>query len=220
MKFSYDLKIGATVIHIEDEAGSQKEMFEKISPMQAVEIAATGKKDVYLSVRTTKGGDKYYALVCPSEGLEFPFGVLKEGGGTLFPGKYIKAEKKTIQKWFPMQHGTVADPEEESKIESEPQSKPAPESASGKADNVRQLANRPLTADEMDRRSRAIVGANGVAKEGDGYRVRINSQVSFFVSKPGDKVVCNCERFDTAGTCEHIKAVVLFNTPVKKAVNQ
>ena len=219
IKFSYDLKIGRTVIHIEDEAASQKELFEKVSPMQAVEIAANGKDDVYLSVRTTRGGDKYYALVCPSEGLEFPFGVLKDGGGALFPGKYNKAEKKTVQRWLPLQHGTIADPEDDPEGEKEPQPQPKPSTArasqSGRSsaqghDNVLQLTNRALSPEEKEKRALTLVASQAISVANGKYTVKVNDAVSYAVSQISGKVACNCERFKVGGDCEHILAVRKF----------
>jgi hypothetical protein len=211
IKFKYDLKIGRTIIHIEDEAASQKELFEKISPMQAVEIAANGKDDVYLSVRTTKGGDKYYALVCPSQKLEYPFGVLKDGDGVLFPGKYNKTEKKTTQGWITLQHGTVTDSEEGTESEGDPslQSK-VPASASANHDNIRHLANRPLSPEEKEKRALALVASKAITQTDGGYKVQVNSAVFYMIKRVDGKVICNCEQFDPEAGCEHRLAVSKF----------
>lgn len=112
MKVTYELKLGDRSFFLEDDVISMKDFFQKFAPYQALEVETSGMTGVYLSHRVTSGGDDYYALVRPEEGLELHFGVVKDNSGRMFPGKYNKAEKRTDKRWVKIQHGNMADPGE------------------------------------------------------------------------------------------------------------
>lgn len=223
MKFSYPLEIGDKTFLIEDEATTQQEMFEKVAPMQALEIAAKEKPDVYLSFRTTRDGHKYYALICPSEKSEFALGASQKRPGELFPGKVVKSgnTKKTVREWSKMQYGEAQDHDDdpEENREEPKESKKPKDQGTGQASssNVLPIENRPLTDDQMAQIAQAIVAGNGVSKTESGYRVQVNPKTVFEVTKAADgSPACNCERFKPGVRCQHIRAVAIWTTQPAK----
>lgn len=229
MKFTYPLEIGQKTFVIEDEAASMQELFEKVAPMQAMEIAAQGKPDVYLSFRTTRDGHKYYALVCPPEHTEFALGMSQKRPGELFPGKVIKSgnTKKTVREWTRIQHGDAPnhddDEAEREEVGTNPVTEPTPPGSAGQSTsqpptaNVLPIQNRPLTEEQIVKAAQAIVAAGGVTRTVVGYQVQVNPKTKFFVTKDGEgNVVCDCERFTAGQKCPHLRAVRLWTAQPAK----
>lgn len=147
MKFTYTVNIGNKRFRIEDEAATQQEFFEKVAPMQALEIAAFGRENVYLSFRTTRDGHKYYALVSPTDNHEFALGMSQRRPGELFPGKVVKVDgqKRTVRGWMRIQYNDG--PGDEPEHDEEPQGAPEPETQERRALNTATTAmsaQRPL----------------------------------------------------------------------------
>ena len=82
------------------------------------------------------------------------------------------------------------------------------------SDGVAEL--KPNDSVNLDTRARSLVDDGRVAKQGDGYVVKVNDRVGYQVTKAtSGKVICNCERFETLTDpkgCEHLRAVRLFSS--------
>lgn len=127
MKITYTLRIGTKEFLIEDEAATMQELFEKVAPMQALEIASFGREDVYLSFRTTRrDAHKYYALVSPADNTEFQLGVSKGRPGELFPGRMTteNGQKRTVRGWTRIQYGDRLEHEYEEDVSPSDVSRP------------------------------------------------------------------------------------------------
>jgi len=223
MKFSFDIKIGQKVIRIEDEAQSQAEMFQKISPYHEMEIAAEGKDEVYISHRQNGDGDSFYALVIPSANLEFPFGVVREGGGRLFPGNYLGKGKGTKRGSFPIQYSGFEPREDRG------QDQQGGNNGKGDSGKLKAPQAAPTQAETNQTRAQAHLAMGYVAHAPTGSnRARWNvgpggKHHTVWVDAASIRQ-CNCPDLtkgraaDPTYECEHIIAVALWkqaNQPAK-----
>lgn len=101
MKFSFDLRIGDRVIHIEEEVAGEHQFFQRMAFWDSIPAAGpNGEADLRFSYRTPKGFE-YYAIECRSAGEQFDFGQLKKETKDLFP-----------KSWTQIQHGLREEREE------------------------------------------------------------------------------------------------------------
>lgn len=103
MKYSFDLKIGDRVIHVEDEAASAKELWKALAFWDSLPTSGPMEEpDLKFSYRTP-GDYEYFALECRSSGKEFKMGERKNAEKSLFP-----------KGWAEIKHGFGEENEEES----------------------------------------------------------------------------------------------------------
>jgi len=222
MRFEFDLKLGDRVIRMAGEAATPAEVFQKLAFWDSLpKEGPGGEGDLEFSYRTPQGFE-YYAIVCPSAGMEFKFGQLKDEKGHLFP-----------KAWEPLlrgadDHHEEAEPEKNASGRerrgeegAKKQGGPAPAQGSkpGSAGDLKQSESV-----NMDARAERLVAENRVTKTASGYAVKVNDKVTYEVWRnEAGRVVCQCDRFDQnqdadpAFRCEHIRAVALFAKPRRVA---
>ncbi|MBL8186555.1 MAG: hypothetical protein JNK38_01035 [Acidobacteria bacterium] len=213
MKFSHQVKIGESVITIEDSAESIAEVWQKIAFWHSLpQRAPKGATDLRLEFRTPKDKSgspvEYYSIVCLSERKEFKLGQRRGNAGSLFP--------KQWEDWKP---GKDEDFDEEEAGQQPPTTNN--QLPPTKSDNVSPFVAKPLTEDELKFRAQRLVTEGRVTFDAASktYTVQVNDKISYQV-KPGP--TCDCERFRSAPEsnfrCEHIRAVALFTSgPLKPA---